>query len=137
MAEDIEDIRANLVTLPDDELVRIVTKDREQYRADAVDIARVELQRRSVRIPHIADGSMPVADSSASMNQWNSVEAQRPSRTVRSVQMLALIAIVVVIAIWAMRVIQAGFRQYPHSTFLWLTAALWVFVWLDRRRFSR
>jgi len=51
MKDILDEIRENLARLPDEELVRIVTVDRDQYRQEAVATATEELRRRRVVVP--------------------------------------------------------------------------------------
>jgi len=51
MDDILDEIRENLARLPDEELVRMVTVDRDQYREEAVATASDELRRRRVVVP--------------------------------------------------------------------------------------
>jgi len=48
MTDDLDELRANLVALPDQQLVDMIHDQREGYRPEALDIARDELRRRGV-----------------------------------------------------------------------------------------
>ena len=48
------DLEATMAGLPDAELQRIVGVDREEYRSEALKIARAELERRGVALPEPA-----------------------------------------------------------------------------------
>ena len=49
------ELETRMAGLPDAELLRIVGVDREEYRSEALKIARAELQRRGVALPEPAD----------------------------------------------------------------------------------
>ena len=53
MSEDTGDgdLEARLAALPDSELLRIVGTDRDEYRAEALRIARAEVTRRGLAVP--------------------------------------------------------------------------------------
>jgi hypothetical protein len=49
------DLEAAMTALPDGELLRIVGVDRDEYRSEALKIARAELTSRGVALPEPAD----------------------------------------------------------------------------------
>ena len=51
MDDILAEIRENVARLPDEELIRIVSVDREQYRQEAIATATEELRRRQVVVP--------------------------------------------------------------------------------------
>jgi hypothetical protein len=50
MNDEITEIKRNLSALSDEELLRVVTSDRDQFRPEAIDLATGELNRRHVSI---------------------------------------------------------------------------------------
>ena len=48
MALDLEALRRHMAQLPDEQLLDIVTRERRQYRPEALEIAHAELRRRGL-----------------------------------------------------------------------------------------
>ena len=63
MADDLDEIRANIIRLPDQELLRLVTIDRQDYRPEAVAFATEEVRRRSLVVPPIVTVAQQVTAS--------------------------------------------------------------------------
>ncbi len=49
--DELLELKSNLVALPDEELLRIITVDRDEYRQEALEFATQELGRRKIPVP--------------------------------------------------------------------------------------
>ena len=59
MKTDPDELRTFITSLPDEELLRIVRQDHDDYRPEALDLAQQELQRRSLRDPDLLERPAP------------------------------------------------------------------------------
>jgi hypothetical protein len=62
MDDTLEQLRDNISTLSDEELVRMVTVEADAYRSEAIEFARAELAARNVSVPKESGGEAVVEE---------------------------------------------------------------------------
>lgn len=100
MNVEVEQLRARISRLSDEELLRMVAEERSQYRPAALELAACELLRRRLSPP---TASRPVRESGAARNETEAareLEDERSRRYVRVWAWAALHVALVAAAAW-------------------------------------